>query len=82
MERQEHLPGMSQQELLESMGPEGIVDHILKLGEKASKIEQDMNLASETLEGAYGLTVEQVLTERDTTLVVLRGGEKQNEEKE
>ena len=82
MERQEHLPGMSQQELLESMGPEGIVDHILKLGEKASKIEQDMNLASEILEGAYGLTVEQVLTERDTALVVLRGGEKQNEEKE
>lgn len=82
MERQEHLPGMSQQELLEAMGPEGIVDHMLKLGEKASKIEQDMNLASEILEGAYGLTVEQVLTERDTTLVVLRGGEKQNGEQE
>lgn len=82
MERQESLPGLSKQELLESMQPDQIVDYILELGSRASEIEQEMNLASEVLEGAYGLTVEQVLTERDTTLVALGGGEKQNEEKE
>ena len=81
MERQEHLPGMSHLEILEAMGPRGILEHILRLGEKASKIEQDMNLASEVLEGAYGLTVEQMLAKRDTTLLP-EGGEKQSGEKE
>ena len=79
IERQESLPGLSEVELLESMGPDGIIDHILKLGEKATEIEKRMNLASEVLEGAYGVTVDTILRKRDTTLVALRG-ENQNEE--
>ena len=46
IERQGSLPGLSEVELLESMGQDGIVDHILKLGEKATEIEKRMNLAS------------------------------------
>ena len=82
MERQESLPGLSKQELLESMQPDEIVDYMLELGSKASEIENEMNLASEVLEGAYGLTVEHVLTRRETTLLSLKGGEKQNGEQE
>ena len=72
---QEHFPGMSEQEILESMTPENLVKHILMLGEKATQIETKMNKASEVLEGTYGLTVEQVLRNSDTTLVVFEGGE-------
>ena len=46
---------------------------------KATEIEKRMNLASEVLEGAYGVTVDTILRKRDTTLVALRG-ENQNEE--
>ena len=79
IERQESLPGLSEVELLESMGPDGIVDHILKLGEKATEIEKRMNLAAEVLEGAYGVTVEEILHKRGTVLIAVRG-ENINEE--
>ena len=78
IERELNLPGMSEEELLESMTPEQIVDHIRELGDKASIIEQKMNLASKVLEGAYGYTVEQVLRNEHTTLVVIEGGDTDN----
>lgn len=78
---QKALPGMEERELLKSMSVDEIVDYILHMGEKATEIEKRMNLASEVLEGAYGVTVDQVLTKRDVTLVALRG-ENQNGEQE
>lgn len=65
MSNPETLPGMSDRELLESMTPDQIVDEILRKGEQVSQIERFMNVASDVLEGAYGLTVPQVLTERE-----------------
>lgn len=47
------------------MTPDQIVDEILRKGEQVSQIERFMNVASDVLEGAYGLTVPQVLTERE-----------------
>lgn len=51
----------SKSELFERMTPEALTQHILMLGEKATKIEKDMNKASEVLEAKYGLTVEDML---------------------
>lgn len=62
----EYLPGLSEREILECMGPEALVDHIIALGEKATKIENKMNEAADVLEGAYGLTVEQMLQIRQS----------------
>lgn len=59
------LPTMSDREYLESMKPDDIVDLILKDGERVTQIEKRMDLASEVLEGAYGLTVEEVLNKRE-----------------
>lgn len=81
IERQESLPGLSEVELLESMGAEKVVDYIIGLGEKVTEIEKRMNLASEVLEGAYGITVEQVMRKKDVTMVAIRG-ENQNGEQE
>lgn len=61
----ETLPGMSDQELFEGMTPDQIVDDILRNGEKVGEIERRMNLASEVLEGAYGMTVDDILRNRD-----------------
>lgn len=79
---QDNLPNMYERELLESMTPRQIIEHIIKLGNKVSEIERDMNLASEVLEDAYGLTVDSVLSEGGTTLVALEGGEYKNGEQE
>lgn len=70
---------MTKIEYLESMDPQKLAGHILNLGEKVTEIENEMNLASDVLEGVYGLTVEQVLHSNDP-----RSGdkEKQNGEKE
>jgi hypothetical protein len=65
MANPETLPGFSDRELLEGMTADQIVDEILRQGEKVSEVERYMNLASDVLEGAYGLTVDQVLQERD-----------------
>ncbi len=65
MSSPETLPGMSDRELLEGMSPDQIVDSILREGQKVSDIERYMNLASDVLEGAYGLTVDQILQERE-----------------
>ena len=67
MERHLHptLPGMSKQELLESMTRDTLVDHILALGARAIQIETDMNMAADALAGAYGVTVVDVLEERE-----------------
>ena len=81
IERQESLTGLSEAELLESMGAEKVIDYIIVLGEKITEIEKRMNLASEILEGAYGITVEQVIRRRDVTMVAIRG-ENQNGEQE
>lgn len=59
------LPGMGERELLESMSPEQIVDLILADGERVTEIEKRMNQASEVLEGAYGLTVDEILGQRE-----------------
>lgn len=66
-ERQEDmaLPGLEKAEILEGLGPDALVDYILGLGEKVTQIERDMNLASDVLSGAYGLSVEQILQERE-----------------
>lgn len=79
IERQEALPGLSERELLESIGAEAVVDHILKLGGTVAEIEKRMNLAAEVLEGAYGVTVEEILHKRGTVLIAVRG-ENTNEE--
>lgn len=61
------LPGMSKTELLEAMDKDALVDHILMLGARATEIETDMNIAAEVLEGAFGVTVADVLLEREQT---------------
>lgn len=72
-EKYEHptLPGFSQREYFESLSPDQLLNYILELGEKVTKIEKEMNLAAEVLEGGYGLTVEQMLS---------RSGENKNGE--
>lgn len=62
---QDAIPGLEERELLESMGKDKIVDHIVELGDQATNIEGKMNQAAEVLEGAYGVTVESVLQERE-----------------
>lgn len=62
---EDSLPGMEQRELLEGMTPDQIVDVILSNGETVSEIERFMNLANEVLEGVHGLSVEQVLQQRE-----------------
>lgn len=76
------LPGLSKREILEGMRPEALVDHILSMGEKVTIIENEMNLASNVLEGAYGVTVDQVLADRDARITPFGSGEKQNGAKE
>lgn len=66
----EQLPGMSDRELYEAMTPEQIVDRILADGELVTDTEHRMSMASDVLSG-YGLTVEEVLKERE------RNGENQ-----
>lgn len=61
---QRALPQLSEVEILESMKPDGIVDQILQMGQEVAELEQKMNKASEVLEGAYGVTVEDVLSRR------------------
>lgn len=61
---QEALPGLSRREQFEAMTPDGIVDHIVGLGGKVDEIKTEMDEASTVLEGAYGVTVEQVLADR------------------
>lgn len=64
-EYQPHIEGLSEREILEGMSPDSIVNTILTQGEKVSDIERSMNLASDVLQGAYGLTVEEVLRKRE-----------------
>lgn len=59
------LPGMSKIELLESMSKDALVDHILALGARGQEIQTDMDLAAEVLGGAHGVTVAEVLQERE-----------------
>lgn len=59
------LPGMSKIEMLEAMSKEGLVDHIVALGIRGEEIQTDMNLASEVLEGAHGVSIEDALKERE-----------------
>lgn len=56
---------LSEREVLEQMGPDAIVNLILEHGERVSEYERTMNLASEVLEGAYGVSVESVLQKRE-----------------
>lgn len=56
---------MTEEELLESLTPDQLVDFILDRGKRVSEIERTMSLASDVLEGAYGTTVEQLLSERN-----------------
>ncbi len=76
MIERDHLPGLSEREVLESLGPEALVEHIMTLGEKVSTLENKMNEAAEILEGVYGLTVNDVLSQRESQVA----GEKQNEQ--
>ena len=59
------LPGFSPREVLEGLSPDQIVDTILADGAEIQKIEKRMDLAAEVLEGAYGLTVAEVLGRRE-----------------
>lgn len=61
------LPGMSKVEMFESMSKDALVDHILLLGERGQQIQSDMDMAAEVLEGASGVTVTDVLQERENT---------------
>ena len=60
----ETLPTLSERELLEDMPEDQIVNLILQNGERVTEIERFMNLASEVLEGVYGVSVEDVLNKR------------------
>lgn len=60
---QEHL--ITEREVYEGMSPGQLANLILAHGELVSNYERSMNLAAEVLEGAYGLTVEQVLQMRE-----------------
>jgi len=53
------------QESLEGLNPDQLVDLIMQHGETISKYERIMNLASDVLEGAYGLNVDDVLNKRE-----------------
>ena len=57
---------VSEREVLEGMSADNIVDLILEHGERVSQYERLMNLASEVLEDSYGVTVEEILEERNT----------------
>lgn len=65
MTEREHLPGLSEREILEGMGAEALVKHIMMLGQRASHIENKMNEAANVLEGTYGLTVEEYLESQE-----------------
>jgi hypothetical protein len=65
MSNPETLPGMSERELLESMTPDQLVDHILAQGERVTEIERHMNMASDVLENHHGVDLLQTLQERD-----------------
>lgn len=82
--KQETLPGMSEVELLEALDADSIVDHILEMGKQVTELEKKMNTASDVLEGAYGLTVEDVLARRESqhSTLLSGDGEKQNGEQE
>ena len=71
----EPLPGLSERDFLQSMTPDWLVDHIVELGERVTHIETKISLASVVLQEAYGLTVEDVLIQRETR------GEKSGEQK-
>lgn len=55
---------LSEREVLEGLGKEGLVDFILTKGVEVAEIERLMSLASDALEG-YGTTVEVELDKRE-----------------
>lgn len=59
------VPEVSMRTIYEGMGIQELTDHILGLGEQATHIEQQMDLAADVLENGYGVTVEQVLSDRE-----------------
>lgn len=74
------LPGFSEIEIMETMGAESLVDHILAMSDKAANLETKMNEASQVLEGAYGLSIEDVLLSREIHPSLFDEKEKQNGE--
>lgn len=54
-----------EQEPLMDLSPKELAEYIVNLGEKVTKIEQEMDKASRILEDRYGLSVEQVLDGED-----------------
>lgn len=75
------LPGLSERETLEGFSPQQITDYIVHMGSQVTELETKMNLASEVLEGTYGVTVEDVLNKGRSTRLS-DAGEKQNEQRE
>lgn len=61
----EMLPGMSPKEILDTMTKDQIVDHIIGLRERAAHIETETDLALHALYYSHGVTIEQVLKERE-----------------
>ena len=64
-ERFNQEPLITERDIYEGMSPNQLANLILAHGELVSSYERSMNLAAEVLEGAYGLTVEQVLQQRE-----------------
>lgn len=56
---------LTREERLLRLGPSGLVDRIVDLGEQVTELEKNMNEASSLLEREYGLTVEEVLSRRE-----------------
>ena len=54
-----------EQEPLMDLSLKELAEYIVNLGEKVTKIEQEMDKASRILEDRYGLSVEQVLDGED-----------------
>lgn len=59
------LPGFSQREVLEGLSADELVNNILADGMRIEEIQRQMDLTAEVLEGAYGVTVADVLAQRE-----------------
>lgn len=78
---QETLPGLSERETLEGFSAQQLTDYIVHMGGQVTELETKMNLASEVLEGTYGVTVEDILN-RGRSTRLSGAGEKQNGQQE
>lgn len=66
---------MERQKTIETLNKSDLVDRILDLGSQVTNIEREMNSLAELLETSYGVSVDDVLLQRESE-------EKQNGDQE